>query len=182
MIKIIDDFLPDPSLYRNSALTQDFRSFHFEAEKCTFHGIALIALSDVVPTMIEALYPQCDPTLSFLRKSPHGQVEPHFIHTDIDMGKWSSILYLNPDPPDGDGTTFWTHESSHAIESLIPHERSAEGQSTKGWTARQHVQARFNRLLIWPSTYFHSRSIFENWGEGDLARLTHVTFGKGITV
>lgn len=181
MITIIDDFLPDPSSYRAAALTQDFRSFHFESEKCTFHGIALIALSDIIPTMIQAAYPKRVPTLSFLRKSPRGQVEPHFIHTDIDMGDWSAILYLSQNPPPDDGTTFWTHNATGAISSVVPHERSAEGMTPNGWTARQKVHGAFNRMVIWPSTYFHSRSIHENWGEGHLARLTHVTFGKGIS-
>lgn len=118
-------------------------------------------------------------TLSFFRKSPLGQEEPHFIHTDIDMGDWSAILYLNPDPPEGDGTSFWTHTASGAIESLIPHERSEEGRTAIGWELRQHVQARFNRLVIFPSSFFHSRAIPENWGEGDEARLTQITFGRG---
>lgn len=180
MIIIIDDFLPDPSTYRAAALSQDFRSFHFEKENCTFHGIAPLALSDVVPAMIKARYPQCEPTLSFLRKSPRGQVEPHFIHSDIDMGDWSAILYLNPYPPLNDGTTFWTHNATGAIESNVPHERSVEGMTPAGWTARQKLHGAFNRMVIWPSAYFHSRSIHENWGEGDLARLTQVTFGKGV--
>ncbi len=176
-IKIIDGFLLNPELYRDAALTAPFQSYHFEKE--TFHGIYPLALTELVPARIADRFPHAEPTLSFLRKSPLGQVEPHFIHTDIDMGEWSSILYLNPNPPDGDGTTFWTHSKTGTIGSMVPHERSEEGMTSKGWVARESVQAKFNRMVIWPSWLFHSRSIPENWGEGDEARLTQVTFGKG---
>ncbi len=119
------------------------------------------------------------PSLSFFRKSPLGQEEPHFIHTDIDMGDWSAILYLNPEPPEGDGTSFWMHKRTAAIQSFIPHERSEDGKSAINWERIQHVQAKFNRLVLFPSSFFHSRAIPENWGEGDEARLTQVTFGTG---
>jgi hypothetical protein len=175
-IGVYDAFLPEPDSYRRFALQQTFRSFEFE--HCTFHGIAPLSLSEFVPTAIGKLLAPSVSTLSFLRRSPLGQEEPHFIHTDIDMGDWSAILYLNENPPEGDGTTFWTHKPTGAIESLVPHERSEEGRSPQGWGARKTVQARFNRLLIFPSSYFHSRAIFDNWGRGDDARLTQVTFGR----
>ncbi len=176
-IIVLDDFLNDPEKYRELAIGADFKTFTFEAE--TFHGIYPLALTELVPTRISQMFPSADPTLSFLRKSPFGQVEPHFIHTDIDMGNWSAILYLNPEPPKGDGTTFWTHSRSGTIGSIIPHERSEEGMTARGWAVRESVQSKFNRMVFWPSWLFHSRSIPENWGEGDEARLTQVTFGKG---
>lgn len=178
-IRIIDHALPDPDAEsrRRDALEREFRSFHFE--QCSFHGIALMPLDDAIPDLIRHLFPAAMPTLSFLRKSPAGQQEPHFIHTDVDMGDWSAIYYLNPDPPIEDGTVFWTHRATDSIESGIPHERSGEGLSSDGWERRQTVAARFNRLLMFPSTYFHSRAIAENWGAGDAARLTQVTFGRG---
>jgi hypothetical protein len=179
MIQVADDFLP-PAVaegLRKEALSREFRSFHFE--HCSFHGISIMSLDSAIPFVLRTLFDRVEPTLSFLRKSPAGQQEPHFIHTDIDMGEWSAIYYLNPDPPAGDGTAFWTHRATGAIESSIPHERSEEGQSPDAWERRQLVEARFNRLLLFPSSYFHSRAIFENWSQSDDARLMQVTFGRG---
>ena len=175
-INIIDDFLPNPKAYVGLFDGAEFQSFEFP--EATFHGIHPVELDSVVPDYI-AEVTGGTPCLSFLRRSPLHQVEPHFIHTDTDMGKWSSILYLNEDAPEGDGTSFWTYQQNGAIESEIPHERSEEGKTRAGWLLRELIPSKFNRLLVFPSAYFHSRSIFENWGTAEKARLTQVTFGTG---
>jgi hypothetical protein len=95
------------------------------------------------------------------------------------MGEWTALIYLNPDPPLSDGTVFWRHLVTGAIESAIAHERSREGRTKEGWQRWNKVRAKFNRLLLFPATFFHSRAIAENWGEGDAARLTQVVFGRG---
>lgn len=177
-IQVFDNVLADPEAYRAEALKLPFRSYDFG--HVVFHGIAVGEPSRGLLEWIKQRYPEFQHSVTFFRRSPLGQVEPHLIHTDVDMGEWSFILYLNPTPPPEDGTCFWTHTSG-AIESAVPHERSKEGESAEGWTMREHVRAAFNRLLIFPSTYFHSRAIFENHGEGDEARLTQVAFGRGLT-
>ena len=176
-LRIFDDVLPDPQAYREQVLKLDFRSYDFG--NCVFHGIATGGPGAQLEKWITTRYPSLKPNLTFFRKSPLGQVEPHFIHTDVDMGEWSALLYLNPDQKQGDGTSFWTHHTG-AIESPIPHERSQEGRDPSNWTLRERVVAKFNRMLMFPSSYFHSRAIFENWGDGNGARLVQVVFGTGV--
>lgn len=176
MTQIFDNVLVDPAQYRTKALEKEFRSYDFG--HCQFHGIAVDMFSTELFDWFHNKFPNLKASLSFFRKSPEGQEEPHFIHTDVDMGDWSSILYLNPNPPSGDGTNFWTHWHTGAIESPVPHERSEEGKGTDGWILREHVASKFNRLVMFPSSYFHSRAIHKNWGAGDEARLTQVTFFK----
>jgi hypothetical protein len=175
-LRVFDNFLPDPEAYRAAALAGEFRTYEFP--EATFHGIST-SVPLLIPQRIQQMYPDAIPTLTFFRKSPKGQIEPHFIHTDVDMGEWTAILYLNPDPPAGDGTAFWRHRESCAIESAIAHERSVEGRTPALWDMRRLIVARFNRLLLFPATFFHSRAIAENWGEGAAARLTQVVFGRG---
>lgn len=177
MIRIIDNALSNPESYREKVLALDFKSYDFG--HCVFHGIAVQGPSGELLQRIHEDLPDLKPTLTFFRKSPHGQVEPHFIHTDIDMGQWSAILYLNLIPKEGDGTCFWEHRETSAVESLVPHERSEDGRDPDNWVMRQRVDAKFNRLLMFPSSYFHSRSIHENWGDGNDARLIQVAFGTG---
>ncbi len=177
MIHVLEDVLKDPMGYREAALTTAFRSYEFGP--IVFHGISAMPLDSMVPTLLAVTNPGLEPKLSFFRKSPDGQVEPHFIHTDVDMGEWSSILYLNPDPPEGDGTDFWMHLETGAIGSHVPHERSEQRTDPNNWFLRQHVEAKFNRMGWFPAWYFHSRAIFQNYGEGVSARLTQVTFGVG---
>ncbi len=176
-VLIFDNFLADPVEYRKEALDREFKSYEFP--ECTFHGISPVAVDSLVPSTLRDIFDHTKPTLSFFRKSPAGQVEPHFIHSDIDMGQWSAILYLNENPPAGDGTAFWQHKATGKIGSRIPHEYSAEGKTPDGWSLRYLAEAKFNRLVAFPSSFFHSRAIFENWGAGDEARLTQVTFGEG---
>ena len=181
-VRVFDDFLPDPESYRRAALDREFRTYEFEGgergEIETYHGIAT-PTPNAVPARLAAMFPGVTPTLSFFRKSPRDQEEPQFIHTDIGMGDWTALLYLNPDPPAGDGTVFWTHLATGAHESAIAHERSEEGLTAEGWEPWRVVYAKFNRLVVFPATFFHSRRMRENWGAGEDARLTQVTFGKG---
>ena len=182
-VRVFDDFLPVPAAYRARALESDFKSFEFAnvgSAGVTFHGISTPTPPDV-PLAIAKRFAGAVPTLSFFRRSPGGQIEPHWIHTDIDMGDWTALLYLNPDPPTADGTAFWRYLPTGAIESATAHERSAEGQrpNPKLWKPWRHVSARFNRLVLFPATYFHSRAIFDNWTSDGDDRLTQVVFGKG---
>lgn len=176
-LRVLDNFLPDPEAYRARALELEYKTLTFGDEP--HHGIAMPCDGELPLRIAENFRGGLTPTLSFFRKSPRGQQEPLFIHTDLGMGDWSAILYLNPQPPPQDGTAFWIHLGTNAHESRIAHERTAEGTSPSGWKPWRVVSAKFNRLLMFPSSFFHSRAIFENWGEGDGARLTQVVFGKG---
>jgi hypothetical protein len=179
-LRVFDDFLPNPESYRADALKSKFKSFDFPDFGVMFHGIARPTPADV-PLMITERFPALEPTLSFFRRSPAGQTEPHFIHTDTDMGEWTALLYLNHAPPKWDGTAFWRYLPTGQIESAIPHERSEEGRRPDPdiWKPWHRVASRFNRLVMFPATYFHSRSIFENWTQDGDDRLTQVVFGKG---
>lgn len=176
-ILIVDNFLDDPLLYRQNVLKSEFRSYDFGT--CVFHGIAVnFDYSEFIEKLRE-IVPNVTPVMTFARLSPLNQQEPNFIHTDLDMGGVTALLYLNPDPPDGDGTCFWTHKPTGDIQSDVPHDRSIEGRDVKNWTMREMVHAKFNRLVLFPSIYFHSRAIYQNWGSDKEARLVQVMFGKG---
>lgn len=179
-VRVFDNFLPDPEAYRAAAIAREYRSYDFPEVGVTFHGIAVPGAAEV-PVKLSRMFPQAIPTLSFFRRSPAGQAEPHFIHTDVDMGDWTALLFLNPDAPTEDGTKFWRYLPADEIQNPTPHLRSAEGMTPDPalWQPWRTVRAKFNRLVMFPASYFHSRAIFENWGAGEDARLTQVTFGKG---
>ena len=167
MIDTFDDVLVDPQAYRASTLRLPFQSI--ELSCITFHGIAL-PYDHSFRKWLESQ--GLTPSLSFVRKSPAGQLEPHFVHSDADMGDWTAILYLNDPPMDGDGTSFWQSPTG-AIRGagVPPFERDA-------WQAWQHVTARFNRCVVFDSTLYHSRAMPQNYGDGDTARLIQVAFGQ----
>ena len=154
-----------------------------------FHGIST-SVPATVPDWLVARFPSLQPTLSFFRKSPNGQDEPNFIHTDRDMGDWTAILYLNPEPPEGDGTMFLTYPGRWCISCSLAHHsgrissRRMISMARYGGRAtgnrRQLVPAKFNRMVLFDAAYFHARAIPENYGEGDNARLIQLIFGTGV--
>ncbi len=100
-VYIFERGLVDPAGYRTAALAKPFAQFG------EFRGISPATFEEG-PPFVAKQFLGLEPTLSFFRKSPQGQPEPNFIHTDVDMGTWTAILYLNPTPDPQDGTDFWT--------------------------------------------------------------------------
>lgn len=181
MIQIHDDVLPDPEAYRARALQRRFQTVQDGVVQ--FHGISPCA-DPTIPMWLVQHYPQLQPTTSFFRQSPLGQVEPHTIHDDRSMGDVTAIYYLTPHPPEGDGTIFWwnTRTGATAASSETPEEQQAEAQSwfdPSQWEIATRVAAKFNRLVLFPANLFHSRAIPENFGAGESARLIQVIFSSG---
>jgi hypothetical protein len=172
-VRVYDDVLPDPAGYRAQALAQPFGDVTLGPD--VFRGMA-VCPDPTVPDRLRTLLPGADATLSFFRRSPAGQVEPNFLHSDAGMGDWTAILYLNPTPPDGDGTTFWEHRPTGAVTGDLGMAPAARDAAWQPW---QHVAAHWNRLLLFQADCFHSRALYENYGEGDAARLIQVVFGRG---
>jgi hypothetical protein len=95
-------------------------------------------------------------SVNFIRKSPLNQEEPNFVHSDEMMGDITCILYLSEDAPSEDGTTIYDEQSKPLSV----------------------VYSRFNRMIAFNSDLPHSRNLFENFGEGENARLVQVIFLK----
>jgi hypothetical protein len=170
-ILYVDDAIPGVDGYRARALAGGFASHNVDGQ--TFHGIGPCLEPDALRAAIAQVWPDATMGLTFFRLSPLGQVEPNYIHSDIGMGDWTAILYLNPHPPDGDGTAFWRHRATHAISGAFIR---ASAEDLSQWDQWDYVPAKFNRLLLFKSHLFHSRAIAANYGEGDEARLIQVAF------
>lgn len=180
-IIVIDDVLPDPAAYRAVVQQLTFRSIPMGP--VTFHGIAECT-DPTLPQWIVTKFPEACPGLTFFRRSPAGQVEPNFIHTDRDMGDWTAILYLNPEPPPEDGTTFLRHIETGATSSTARtddqfHAEWLEWRDLSKWERWRTIEAKFNRLLLFHAPMFHARAIPDNYGGDDDARLIQLVFGTG---
>ena len=172
-VRVIDDVLPDAEVYRSVALDQPFSPVE-PAPGVVFHGIG--RADGTLPGWIVKHFPSLQPVMTFIRQSPFGQREPHFIHTDTDMGEWTGIYYLTADPPAEDGTAFWRDKTTGAI---CGDEQDQAAWDEDRWERWQTVEAQPNRLVLFPANYFHSRAMFDNYGQGDSARLIQVVFGTG---
>lgn len=173
---IVQDNVINGDTYRHLALSKDYEDVQIGPD--TFKGFAAAAPWNA---FIEWLSNQgLQPTFSCFRKSPAGQREPHYIHHDAMMGDWTAILYLNPEPHHGDGTVFWKHRSGALGTNHPDSDWSHTMGDTSLFTERFRVKAQFNRAVIFPSKWFHSRALFENYGTGDDARLIQVAFGRTV--
>lgn len=153
MIRVLDDVLPEPLVYLSAARKLAFRNLTFGPD--TFRGIAHAHRRDVAEIAEAEIGARA--VLSFFRRSPLGQAEPNYVHSDETMGRFTGIYYMTPEPPMGDGTAFWERDGD-------------------GWKMKQLVPAKFNRLAIFDAHLPHSRALFDNYGEGDRARLIQVIF------
>jgi hypothetical protein len=158
-IQVFDNFLLFPDLLRRHALEGTFHSV--ETPGGTFHGIQEMSNQAICHRLgLRA-------NLQFFRLSPLGQQEPNHIHNDKMHGEVTAILYLNPEPPAGDGTDFWRLDDS--IRGDWP---------VAGTFDHWHrVEAKYNRLVVFPSDFYHSRSLPENYGTSkEDSRLIYVSF------
>jgi len=153
MIELVDDVLADPAAYLAGVQRRTFSDV--QAGRDTFKGISVSGGGPVERFAEQRTGARS--VLSFFRRSPLGQVEPNFVHSDEAMGRFTGIFYLNPDPPEGDGTVFWERDGAD-------------------WKHVRLVSAKFNRLLIFDAGLHHSRALFDNYGQGDSARLIQVIF------
>lgn len=105
-------------------------------------------------TVLEMVSPGYSINYNFIRKSPYGQHEPNYIHTDEMMGDLTAILYLSRTHPQDDGTTLYDADGNKCCV----------------------FYSKFNRMIVFESHAPHSRNIFENFGNDETSRLIQVTF------
>lgn len=110
--------------------------------------------NDDFAKLVLELFPDYGVAFNFVRKSPLNQQEPNFIHSDEMMGDITCILYLNEMSPTEDGTTIYDDDKNPLVK----------------------VYSKYNRMVAFSSDMLHSRNIFENFGEGQSARLIQVIF------
>lgn len=172
-VQLFDHVLLDAAAYRARALQQPFQDVTLGPT--TFHGIAS-AFGHHLQRLLQAYLPGCVPGLTFFRQSPLGQPEPHYVHSDADMGDWTAVLYLNDPPDPGDGTLFWEHTGT--FQNCGPWaDVEADANDPSRWIEWGRVGAQFGRLLVFQADLYHSRALVDNYGAGDGARLVQVAFG-----
>jgi hypothetical protein len=148
-----DNVLDNPIEYVEEALNGRFVDIP-DGDR-VFRGIQIRG-NDEFANFVLDLFPDCYIVYNFIRKSPLYQEEPNFIHKDDMMGDLTAILYLNEIHPKEDGTTIYNDDET---ESCV-------------------VYSKFNRMLAFDSELLHSRNIYDNFGEGENARLVQVIFLK----
>lgn len=151
---VLDDVLINPEAYVSEALSIGFSDV--AGGEQVFKGIQPRSIDEFqvfVEEYFDGLY---ETTYNFIRQSPQGQLEPNYIHTDEMMGDILAILYLNQSHPMTDGTIIYDDSKNK----------------------RCQVFMKFNRAVIFSTSLPHSRSWYDNFGEGNSSRLVQILFLK----
>jgi hypothetical protein len=155
-IILMDNVIKNPDTYVERILKNDF--YDIQIGEQLFKGIQQRPYDDEFARFATQYFPEFVVVYNFVRKSPIGQEEPNFIHSDEMMGDVTLILYLNKEHPKEDGTTIYEEDGSIAMTAY----------------------SKYNRVFGFESNMPHSRNIYQNFGEGDSSRLIQVIFLKYI--
>ena len=155
-IILMDNVIKNPDAYVSTILRNDF--YDIQIGEQLFKGIQPRSNDDEFARFATEYFPEFVVVYNFVRKSPINQEEPNFIHSDEMMGDVTLILYLNKVHPKEDGTTIYEEDGRIAMTAY----------------------SKYNRVFGFESNMKHSRNMYQNFGEGDDARLIQVIFLKYI--
>ena len=104
-----------------------------------------------------------------------GHVRANHIHHD--QTQWSGIIYLSPTLPANVGTQLWKHKPSgdefafgnpDFTGELTDDQYDARGEEPReNWEPTDYVAYKYNRLVLFRGTMFHSASHSDTMPDGD---------------
>jgi len=94
------------------------------------------------------------------------------VHTDAGMSCTHACVWYSGDPPEACGGSSGTAFYSHRVWGPTFHGTAAEhdvllredAANRDAWIPRAMVTMKRNRLVVYPSSWFHSRYPFRGWG------------------
>ncbi|UVO49531.1 DUF6445 family protein [Sphingomonas sp. SUN019] len=185
-IAIIDDFAPDPDALRAFAIGAEFGPGreHYPGIRATLPDRYLAEQQALIATVLREIFGHAtsakmlDASFSIVTRAPEElSLEQRLPHVDaVEAGRIAMVHYLSPDS--ADGTAFFRHratgfETIDAARAGIyyPHldAELRNGAMPAGYIADDtslferihHVDARYNRAVLYRSAALHSGAIRE---------------------
>jgi hypothetical protein len=197
-IQVTDDFYPDPQQVRDFALEHDF-SQGVEMDGHIYPGTVQPMKPGFTEWFRQLLSANVGRDVKIngtaFVSSLDGQFTEQWIHADSICAKWAAVVYLF-DGHHQHGTALWRHRAADCnyqdqeffdklgvnvndpaqVEKIV--KRIAhEGEVEQYWQLSGFVEAKFNRLIIYPANHFHSRYPRHSFGDKPAnARLVQVCF------
>jgi hypothetical protein len=196
-IKVIDNFFESPDLWRIFALKQQYS----RDETSTWPGVRSATLNELDMELFNSLASKLMLHIhdknNFLHlkvnfTSVDGSFGSGWLHQDEPQYNVAGVIYLNPDPPEGTGTSFYNKISSSDtnFNQLFFDEISAnldersnfekfKLDQKKLFTRTMSVENIFNRCLMFHPEQWHGADKF--FGNNlDDSRLTINFFGLAV--
>lgn len=194
---VIDNFLDDPDSYRAKALEFDFYTVKGQADGGIYRDVSVVKTHEHKAKIEASIGKKIDQDYSFCRRGMYASSLGAVIHADSGISPYACVLYLNPNDqiPEGSGTAYYRHKKLNAEKVPTVEEVRAAGKSPKRvwelldsswndeslWRETGRVEMRYNRAVIFPTIYFHSRLPLQGFGMTPQdARLVFVSFFKEL--
>lgn len=190
--QVVDNFLEDPDTYRAKALVSEFYTIK-GPDGGVYRNISMRPTTEHKEIIERALGKKIEQDYTFLRHAKYGTPLNHLIHADSGLSAYACVLYLNPNDqiPEGSGTAFYEHKTLKMERVHDAAEIKAKGKSPKrawdilesswgnvdAWRETGRVEMRYNRAVIFPTVWFHSRLPLDAFGNTiEDCRLIFVSF------
>lgn len=192
-LTIIDDLLPHGVALsvRESAIEAGFETIQYMGG--TYQGTGLKYNPDCIKQKIEEVFGR---SLEFDKTAfrlGHKDTQLHVnIHADNVVSEWAGVYYLNLPQDCYGGTAFYTLKDTGWDTMPTQQQLDEKGLTLdwlrdkwtkeEAWNLNTVAGMKFNRLIFYPTRYFHSRFPLTGWGEEAKpchARLVWVGFWKG---
>lgn len=180
VIAVFDNFHPDPEALRAAVIASEFKT-EIGPDGAPYSGISKYEDKTIFELLAIAVQCPVIPRIAVWRLNLKGELPHNFVHADDICAKYAAVFYLNTPEQCAahyTGTAFWKHagleiEHMPSDEQIQEHTPSIadfkkwmehEWQTEKSWEMTGFVRAAFNRLVIYPTSKFHSRYPFEAFG------------------
>lgn len=190
--QIVDNFLADPDAYRAKALKQEYYCIK-GPDGGVYKNISMRPTTEHKDEIEKALGRKIEQDYTFLRYAKYGTPLNHLLHADSGLAAYACVLYLNTNDqiPEGSGTGFYLHKKLKYERVPSVEEVRAAGKSPKrvwdtleaswndvdAWKETGRVEMKYNRAVIFPTVWFHSRLPLDAFGMTlEDARLIFVSF------
>jgi hypothetical protein len=169
MLRVFDDFLPNPELVRQSALRAGFGTWSPHQGDIGASFYSGVSFWGDHASLFKALHQrigQIIPSSMFFRIT-NPSMEHALIHSDREYGDYTAIVYMSPTHPNS-GTAFYKHRETGMVNMPPLDELMASPLFSKlrqqmldaredDWDAYEFVEGTFNRCLIFDAPKIHCR-------------------------
>lgn len=185
ILTIVDDFLLNPDEVRELAIQQGFETREFEG--VPYHTVNINPSVAILSQLAELYGRPVNIHVQAFRQGRLNSPLHNLVHSDNSCSEIASVLYLNPIAPHESGTAFWRHratgwehqptEEQLEEKGLTIQEFCRDWHKADAWDRIFLARSKYNRLITYPTTAFHSRWPWSGFGKTDEeARLIHAAF------
>lgn len=165
-----ENWLKDPKAEREKALKALYKTV--EHNGLNYRGIAETEDQEQFESFKKLLGFEDGKFTCFWRRYLQDEENETFIHSDVEIGTYTGILFLNEPEQCYGGTAFWKykqygwsqHPTQRDLDFLGLKDKPElwkrlldDGHDQDYWEMIDYAPMAFNRLIVFPSVEFHSR-------------------------